>query len=222
MAALWPVLVRVWEVAAGRPPGFSRRHGDEVGPFSFSLDIAAHLVIVNGHHQVRTGVMMHGDDGSGLQFEFGDADAVFDEKNFFGAAIEDGEAAVFLGMGRIPVGGGLAKFFVPRSSIVTLRKGWAERFRKMWAKVPGTKLTSASASARVAGSLPLTALTIWATPKHDIDIVMRVPVHQSLGMWGNVDIEDADLIVGQNHLVVRFGGDFDFLRILRGEKASQN
>jgi hypothetical protein len=31
--------------------------------------------------------MMHGDDGSGLQFEFRDADAVLDEKNFFGAAI---------------------------------------------------------------------------------------------------------------------------------------
>ena len=94
-------------VAAGRPPGFSGRHRDEAGPFSFSLDVAAHLLIVNGHHQLRTDGMMHGDDGSGLQFEFRDADAVLDEKNFFGAAIEDGEAAVFLGMGRIPCGRGL-------------------------------------------------------------------------------------------------------------------
>jgi len=58
--------------------------------------------------------------------------------------------------------------------------------------------------------------------EHDIDIVMTVPVHQSLGMRGNLDIEDADLIVGQNHLVVRFGGNFEFLCIQRGEKAGQN
>jgi hypothetical protein len=41
--------------------------------------------------------MMHGSDGSGLQFEFRDADAVLDEKNFFGAAIEDDEASGWAG-----------------------------------------------------------------------------------------------------------------------------
>ena len=220
---LWPLLVRVLGVAAGRPPGFSGRHGDEVGPFSFSLDAAAHLVIVNGHHQLRTDGMMHGDDGSGLQFEFGDADAVLDEKNFFAAALEDGEAAVFLGMGRIPMGGSLAKFCRPAEAR-SRRYGKAGRkdFRKMWAKGPGTTLTSRVGQCEGGGIFALDRVDNLGGAEHDIDIVMTAPVHQSLGMWGNVDIEDADLIVGQNHLVVGFGGDFDFLRTLRGEKARQN
>jgi hypothetical protein len=38
-------------------------------------------------------------------------------------------------------------------------------------------------------------------------------------MRGNVDVEHADLIVGEDQLVVRLGRDFHSLRALRGEEA---
>jgi hypothetical protein len=166
--------------------------------------------------------MMHGEDGSGLQFEFGDADAVLDEKNFFGAAIEDGEAAVFLGMGRIPVGGGLTKFVVPQKLDRDVTERLGGKISEDVGEGSGDEADICVGQCEGGGIFALDRVDNLGGAEHDIDIVMTVPVHQSLGMWGNLDIEDADLIVGQNHLVVRFGGDFDFLRTLCGEKARQN
>ena len=54
----------------------------------------AEVEVGHGHQQVRAGVVVRGDDASGLEFEFGDADAVLDEEDFFGAAVEDFQAAV--------------------------------------------------------------------------------------------------------------------------------
>ena len=45
---------------------------------------------------------------SGLEFEFGYADAIFDEEDLFGAAIEDREATVFVPMD-FAGGGGVAQ-----------------------------------------------------------------------------------------------------------------
>src|ERR1022692_5203630 len=56
---------------------------------------------------MRAGVVVHGAYAAGLEFEFGDADSVFDEENLFGAALEDVEGTVF-----VPLSGGLAEGFV--------------------------------------------------------------------------------------------------------------
>jgi hypothetical protein len=55
----------------------------------------------------------------------------------------------------------------------------------------------------------------------DEDVVVAMPVHQSLGMRREVDVEDADLIVGEDDVVVGLDRDFDFWGGLRGEDRSQ-
>ena len=39
---------------------------------------------------------------------------------------------------------------------------------------------------------------------------MAVPVHESVGVSGNVDVEDADGFVFKGEMVMRLGGDFNF------------
>src|ERR1039458_9160475 len=97
-------------VASSRPLNLSTLHGDDAG--AFTLDVAAQLVIGEGYDKVRTAVVVRGDDGSRLEFELGDAHAFFHEPDFFGAAIQDVEAAGFRRMSGVPVGGRLAKFIV--------------------------------------------------------------------------------------------------------------
>ena len=61
-----------------------------------------------GEGDKKVGFRGNGRNASGLELEFGDADAVFDEEYFFGATFEDVEAAVFC----VPFRGGLAELFV--------------------------------------------------------------------------------------------------------------
>jgi hypothetical protein len=48
-----------------------------------------------------------------------------------------------------------------------------------------------------------------------------VPVQASFGVRSKIDVEDADLIVGENEVVVGFGGDFDFWLGLRGKERGE-
>jgi hypothetical protein len=61
--------------------------------------------------------------------------------------------------------------------------------------------------------------------ERDVSVVVAVPVHQRVGVRRDFGVEDADLIVGEDEVVVRLGGDFDFLRRLgeeeKGEKEQQ-
>src|SRR3979409_293215 len=76
-------------VVAGEPLGVA---GLEVsGHGALALDVAADVEVGYGYQQVGAGVVMHGDCGSGLEFEFGGADSVVYEEDLFGAAFEDVE-----------------------------------------------------------------------------------------------------------------------------------
>jgi hypothetical protein len=77
-------------VVGGEPFVFA---GFEVGGLAFH---AADVEIGDGHEQMRGGVIVPGDYSVGLEFEFGDADAVFYEEDLLGAAWEDFQGAVFI------------------------------------------------------------------------------------------------------------------------------
>ena len=79
---------------ARNPTGLSLLHDERVG--RFALDIAAQLVVGESDYQMRTGMVMQRNHGSGLEFDFGDADAVPDKQNFFGAPVKDVQAAIFV------------------------------------------------------------------------------------------------------------------------------
>ena len=85
-------------------------------------------------------VMMFGHDSAGVELEVRSADAVFDEEDVLGAAVQDVQAAVF-----IPCRATVAalSFFMKFDSDITW-KGLSERFFAMWAKGPGTNTVSPS------------------------------------------------------------------------------
>src|SRR5215831_10003026 len=51
----------------------------------------------------------------------------------------------------------------------------------------------------------------------DEGIVVAVPVREGRLVLGDRDVVDADLVVGENFAVMRFGGDLDFFGRLGGE-----
>ena len=53
--------------------------------------------------------------------------------------------------------------------------------------------------------------------EHDVNVVVAMPVHESVSMRDDVDVEGADLGVLEDQVVVRLGGDLKFGRGLRCE-----
>ena len=125
-------------VVAGEPFGFA---GFEVAghrAWAVPSDVAAKVEIGDGYQQVRAGVVVLGNYSAGLEFEFGDADAVFDEEDLFGAALEDVEGAVFVLGSHFAVE--LRRVSSSRISMVTLRKGRSElvaRSGRRWRRRSG-------------------------------------------------------------------------------------
>src|SRR5580658_273227 len=81
-------------IVAGEP--FAIAGFEVAGHGALAFYVAADVEVAYGYQQVRAGVMVPGRDAAGLEFEFGDADAIFDEEDLFGPAGEGFEAAVFV------------------------------------------------------------------------------------------------------------------------------
>src|ERR1700729_233213 len=75
-------------------------HGALRAARGVAFDVAANVEVGNGDEEVRAGVMVHGDNAAGLEFEFGNTDGVFDEENLLSATLEDVKGAVLIPMGR--------------------------------------------------------------------------------------------------------------------------
>lgn len=190
-------------VIAGEPFGVAGFEVAQHGALAF--DVAAEIEIRDGDEQVRAGVVVQGDDSGGLEFEFGDADAVFDEENLFGAVGEDDEAAVF-----IPMSGGVAEGFVLEDFDGDVAEG-------LIGEIAGDVGEGGGGEARFAileldgyGRLVFDRVDDFGGAEGDIDVVVPVPVHESLGVGSDVDVEDADGFVLQGEVVMRFVGDFNF------------
>ena len=100
---------------------------------------------------------------------------------------EDGEAAVFLGMGRIPVGGGLTKFVFPQKLDRDVTERLGEKISEDVGEGSGDEAAICVGQCESGGIFALDRVDNLGGAEHDLDIVMTVPVHQSLGMWGNLD-----------------------------------
>src|SRR5271165_4516114 len=81
------------------------------GDGAWALDVAANVQVTYGYEQVRAGVVVLGDCGAGLEFEFAGADRVFYEEDLLGASGESFEGAVFIPL-EISIRSGVAEVFV--------------------------------------------------------------------------------------------------------------
>jgi hypothetical protein len=159
---------------------------------------------------MRARVVVQRDHGSGLEFELGDADAVFEEEDFFRAAVEDVEAAVVLGVRGVPVGGRVAQLFVLDKFDGDVAKGLGGEIAEDVSEGSGNKADISVGQREGNGIFAFDGVHDFRGTNRDEEVVVPVPVHESFGVRRNVDVEDADLIVGENEVVVGFGGDFDF------------
>ena len=99
-------------IATGKPFGVAGLEVADLGRVSISRKTFSHIEIGDRDEQVRAVVMVHGHDAARLKLEFGGAHAVFDEENFFGTAVKDAEASVFVWMCWIPVLGRMMELVV--------------------------------------------------------------------------------------------------------------
>jgi len=192
-------------VVAGEPFGVA---GLEVaGHWALAFDVAADVEIGNGHEQVWADVMVQGDDSAGLEFEFGDADAVFDEENLLRTAVEDVEGTIF-----VPISGGVAKRFVLDDFDGDIAKGLIGKIARDVGEGGGRETGFAVLELDGDGSLVFNGVDHFGVAESDVDVVVAMPVHQRVGVWWDLDIEDADGFIFESKVVVRLGGDFDFGR----------
>lgn len=207
-------------VATGEPLGVAGLEvaGHRSGHRPLAFDVAEEVEVGDGDEQVRASVVMRGDHAPGLEFELGDANAVFDEEDFFGAAVEDVEAAVFVGVGGVPVRWGLAQLFVLQDFDGHIAEGLSGEIAGEVGVAAGEESGLAVLQLDGDGIFALDGVDDFRVSERDVDVVVAMAVHKSFGTRGDVDVEDADLIVGEGEVVVGLGGDFDFRGGLRGEE----
>ena len=195
-------------VVAGEPFGVA---GFEVGGHGalgavgrVAFDVAADVEIGDGDQQVRAGVVVHGNDSAGLEFEFGSADAVFDEENFRGSAgcVRGG---VF-----IPFCGGVAEVGIVEDFDGDVAEGVVGDIADEMGEAGGGEAHIAVGEFGGGGRLAFYVVFDFGGTEVDGDVVVTVPMQQSLSIGVDLDVEDADGFVFQGEVVVRLIRDFDF------------
>ena len=154
---------------------------------------------------------LRGNDGTGLQFPFGDANVVFDEEDLPGAALENVEGAIV-----IPFRGGCAEGGV----FEEFDGDVAERLRAGGADDVGE---GGGGEASVSfgefdgdWGLVFDRVGNFCGGEGDGDVVVAVPVEQGGVVGWDFDVEDTHGFVFEGEMVVRLGGDFDFWSGLGG------
>ncbi len=158
---------------------------------------------------MRAGVMVQRDDAARLEFEFGDADAVFDEENLFGAVLQDVEAAVFIPLD-VRLSSGVAEGFVLEDFDGDVAEGVVGGVEGDVGEGGGGETGFAVLQFDGYGRLVFDGVDDFARAQGDVDVVVAVPVHQSFGVRVDFDVEDAHGFVFEGQVMMRFGGDFYF------------
>jgi hypothetical protein len=173
-------MARGWDVGLGRAVG-ARVRGVEVE-------------IVDGNEQHGVRVRAAGDNGFGLQLEFGGADGVFDPEDFGGASVEDVEAAV-----------GVPGRFQSAEAVV-LEEFDGDVAKGLVGEIAGAM---GEGSGRREGGLSVVQSYLdWrladdfvgdrGVAEGDVNVVVVVPVDERVGVRGDFDVEHADLVVGED------------------------
>lgn len=199
------VLARVRQrvgVAAGQPfdvPGL-----ELAGHRTLPVDVAADLEVAHGHQQVRTVVMVAGHRGSRLQLDRRDAGAVADEEHL-DPPTRKLLVATLLRPGRRR----LAKLVI----LHQLDGHIAERLagevpghvREVAGRETGLAVRELQLDRRLAGDL----VRDVGLSQRDEDIVVPMVVQQRGSVRRHLDLEDADLFVGESQVMRGLGGDLD-------------
>jgi hypothetical protein len=196
-------------VVAGEPFGVAglevAGHGALRTFFIVAMDIAADVEVGDGDQEMRAGVVMHGHDGTGLEFEFGDADGVFDEEDLLGATLESDEGAVF-----IPIGMGVTERIVLEDFDGDVAEGLIGNVAGDVGEGGWGEAGFAILELEGNGRLVFHSVDDLGVSESDVDVIVTVPVHESFGARRNVDVEDSGGFVFEGEVVVGLGGDFDF------------
>ena len=124
-------------------------------------------------------------------------------------------------MSGVPFGGGLAKFFVLQEFDGDVAEGMVARIAGDVGEGCGEKASVSVGEFDGDGSFTFDGIDDFGGSEGDVDVVVAVPVHERVGVRGDFDVEDADLIVGEDLVVMRLGGDLDFGGGLGGEDSGQ-
>ena len=119
-------------------------------------------------------------------------------------------------MRRIPVDWRLAQLFVLQDLDRDVAEGLGGEIAGDVSVAAGEESGLAVVQLHGDGILALHGVDDLGVAERDVDVVVAMAVQESIGVRRDFDVEDADLIVGEDEVVVGLGGDFDFWGGLRG------
>jgi hypothetical protein len=133
-----------------------------------------------------------------------------------GAAGEDFEAT-----GCVPGEGGVAEFVVLEEFDGDVAEGIVGKIAGDVGVAGGEESGLAVLQFDGDGIFALDGVDDFGGAEGDVDVVVAVAVQEGVGVRRDIDGEDADLIVGEDEVVVGLGGDLDFGGELGGEEGGQ-
>ena len=175
-------------ILAGEP--FAVAGFEVAGHGAHAFHVAADFEIGDGYQQVRAFVVIHGDCGAGLEFEFGGADSVFYEEDLLGASRESFEGAVF-----VPMGGRLAEGFVVCDFYGHVAEGLVGSVAGYVGEGGGRETRVAVLEFDGGGRFVLDLVDYFGCAQSYVDVVVAVPVHERVGVGRDFDVVDADVFV---------------------------
>lgn len=162
-----------------------------------------------------------GDHGSGLQIDFDGADTVAHEQDFASAAVEDVEAAVFVGVRGIPVSRRMAQLVILQEFDGEVAKGLRRKIAKDVGEGGRDEADVAVGKREGDRWLAFNRIDDASGADRHEEVIVAMGVHECLGVRRDVDVEDADLIVDKDLVVVRLRGDLDVRLGLREKNSGQ-
>jgi len=175
--------------------GFARTVGARV--------VKKELLVGCGDEQNGARVRLDGSSGVGLKIELGGADGVLYEENFFGAVVEDVQAADFF-----PRGWSVVEFFVLQNFYGDVAEWSLRDSADGVGEGTGRKSSFTVGELERGLGLAFYAVDDCRGPDCNVNIVVAVPVRVGFGSGRDFDVEDADLGVFEGEVMVGFGCDF--------------
>ena len=173
---------------------------------ALAFDVAAQIEIGHGYDQMRAGVMVFGDNSAGLQFEVGDAHAVFYEQDVAGAAVQDVQASFLIPWGR----GRVAGFLVLQEFDDHVAGGPVGQIFAEVGEAAGNEAGFAVLQRELDWRLSGDVVFHLRYSQGHGDVVVAVTVRQGDAMGRDFQIEHADILVFEHQMMMGLGGDIDF------------
>jgi hypothetical protein len=192
---------------AGRPSYFAGLDAFRPGRLAFYR--AAQVDVGYGYQQVRALVVVRGDCGAGLEFEFAGADSVFYEEDLLGASGESFQGSVFIPMD-ISVGGGIAEGVVGYDFYGYVAERLVGLIADYVREGGGGEGDLAVLEFDGYGRLVFYGVDYFGCAQVDGEVVVTVTVHEGFGVGQDFYVVDADIFVFEGEVVVGLGEEFDF------------